>query len=70
MEEDDRPRPRGDAASLLATEDLGPYSQEELADRVRQLQLEIARVEQHRDRAASHRAAADALFGALKGGGG
>ena len=47
MEEDDRPRPKGDAASKLVAEDLGPYSQDELSDRIRLLQLEIARVEQH-----------------------
>lgn len=63
MEEDDRPRPRGDAASKLAAEDLGPYSQDELAARIRQLQDEIARVEKHRLMAAAHRDAADALFG-------
>ena len=68
MDEDDLPRPRGDAASALATEDLAPYSQDELAQRIRLLQLEIARVEQHRDKADRHRAAADALF-ATKGGG-
>ncbi|WP_379548606.1 DUF1192 domain-containing protein [Qipengyuania sp. DSG2-2] len=62
MEEDDRPRPQGDAASKLAVEDLGPYSQGELSERIRLLQLEIARVEQHRARADQHRTAADALF--------
>ncbi|MCV0383279.1 MAG: DUF1192 domain-containing protein [Erythrobacter sp.] len=63
MDEDDRPRPRGDAASKLAAEDLAPYSQEELADRIRLLEEEIARVEKHRLKAAAHRDAADALFG-------
>lgn len=63
MDDDDRPRPRGDAASLLAKEDLSPYSQEELAERVALLEAEIARVKAHRDRAAAHRSAADALFG-------
>ena len=63
MEDDDRPRPIGDAASQLAREDLGPYSQDELAERIRLLQLEIARVESHRNKASAHRAAADALFG-------
>lgn len=63
MEDDDRPRPRGDAASKLATEDLSPYSQDELADRIALLEAEITRVEQHRSRAAAHRSAADALFG-------
>lgn len=63
MEDEDRPRPQGDAASKLAKEDLGPYSQDELAERIRLLQLEIARVEAHRNKADAHRAAADALFG-------
>ena len=61
--DDDRPRPKGDAASLLAKEDLGPYSQSELADRIALLEAEIARVEKHRLTAAAHRDAADALFG-------
>lgn len=67
MEEPDRPRPVGDAATRLAFEDLGPYSQAELGERIALLEAEIARVKAHRDKAATHRAAADALFG--KGGG-
>lgn len=67
MEEPDRPRPVGDAASRLASEDLGPYSQAELDERIALLNAEIARVSSHRTKAAAHRAAADALFG--KGGG-
>jgi uncharacterized small protein (DUF1192 family) len=63
MEEDDRPRPKGDAASKLATEDLGPYSQDELEARIALLEAEIARVEKHRLSAAAHRDAAEALFG-------
>ena len=63
MEDDDRPRPRGDAASKLAAEDLGPYSQDELGERIALLRAEIARVERHRDSAAAHRDAAEALFG-------
>jgi uncharacterized small protein (DUF1192 family) len=63
MDEEDRPRPRGDAASKLAAEDLAPYSQDELEERVRLLQDEIARVEKHRLKAAAHRDEADALFG-------
>lgn len=63
MEDDDRPRPRGDAASKLASEDLGPYSQEELEHRITLLEAEIARVEKHRLSAAAHRDAAEALFG-------
>lgn len=62
MEDDDRPRPRGDAASKLAAEDLSPYSQDELEERIRLLEVEIARVESHRLKAAAHRNAADALF--------
>lgn len=62
MDEDDRPRPRGDAASKLAAEDLSPYSQDELAERVALLEAEIARVEKHRLKAAAHRNAADSLF--------
>ena len=63
MQDEDRPRPQGDAAGKLATEDLGPYSQDELAERIHLLQQEIARVEAHRNKADAHRAAADALFG-------
>ncbi len=63
MDEDDRPRLKGDAASKLATEDLGPYSQDELQERIRLLEAEIVRVEKHRLSAAAHRDAAEALFG-------
>lgn len=63
MDDDASPRPRGDAASLLATEDLGPYSQDELKARIALLESEIVRVEKHRLSAAAHRDAADALFG-------
>ena len=63
MEDDDRPRPRGDAASKLAVEDLAPYSQDELQERIALLEAEIVRVESHRLKAAAHRDAAEALFG-------
>ncbi len=63
MEEPDRPRPIGDAANRLAGEDLGPYSQAELDERIALLNAEIARVTAHRDKAAAHRAAANSLFG-------
>ena len=66
MEDDDRPRAKGDAASKLAGEDLAPYSQDELAERVELLEAEIVRVKAHSDKAAVHRAAADALFGGSK----
>lgn len=49
--------------SKLAAEDLGPYSQDELGERIALLETEIARVEKHRLKAAAHRDAADALFG-------
>jgi uncharacterized small protein (DUF1192 family) len=63
MDEDERPRSKGDAASRLATEPLDTYSQGELIERIEALEAEIARVRAHHDRAASHREAADALFG-------
>ncbi len=62
MDDDDRPRSRNDAASLLAVESLDRYSHDELGDRIDQLETEIARVKAHRDRASAHRTAADALF--------
>ncbi|MCK0129779.1 DUF1192 domain-containing protein [Erythrobacter sp. F6033] len=63
MDDGDLPRPKGDAASKLAAEDLAPYSRHELDERVALLKAEITRVETHRDKASAHRAAADALFG-------
>lgn len=62
MDEDDLPRPRGDAASLLAKESLDTYSQDELSERIELLEAEIERVKAHRHKAATHRHAADALF--------
>lgn len=66
MDEEDRPRARTDAAGQLAGEDLSPYSQDELTERIALLEAEIARVKDHRDKADAHRAAADALFGGSK----
>ena len=63
MDEPDLPRRKGDAASLLAKEDLSPYSQHELDERIALLEAEIGRVAKHRDAASAHRSAADALFG-------
>ena len=63
MDLDDLPRPRGDAASRLAGEDLAPYSVHELDERIGLLEKEIARVRTHRETAGEQRAAADALFG-------
>jgi len=62
MDDDDRPRPRGDAASRLQGELLDSYSRDELAERIALLEAEIVRVRTHRDKAAAHMAAADALF--------
>ena len=62
MDDLDLPRPKGDAASQLAAEDLAPYSQDELTERIGLLEAEIERVKTHRDKASAHRAAADALF--------
>ena len=62
MDADDLPRPRGDAASLLAKESLDTYSQDELMERVVLLEAEIVRVKAQHSKAASHRQAADALF--------
>tara|TARA_B100000678_G_scaffold109706_1_gene91858 strand:+ start:153 stop:359 length:207 start_codon:yes stop_codon:yes gene_type:complete len=62
MEEPEGPRPSSDAASQLAAEDLSHLSQFELDDRIRLLQVEIARVEQHRSRYSQQRSAAEALF--------
>jgi uncharacterized small protein (DUF1192 family) len=62
VDDDNLPRPKGDAASQLAREDLAPYSQDELDERIALLEAEIARVSSHRSKAAAHREAADALF--------
>ena len=62
MDEDDRPRSRGDAASALGRESLDSYSRDELDERIAQLEVEIARVKAHRDKAQAHILAADALF--------
>ena len=62
MDDDDRPRPRGDAASLLGGERLDSYSRDELDARIAQLEAEIVRVRTHRDKAQAHMRAADALF--------
>lgn len=62
MDDEDRPRARGDAASLLARESLDSYSLDELDARVALLRDEIERVAKHRQRSAAHRLAADALF--------
>ena len=65
--EDDLPRTRGPgdelgAASRLAGEPLDHYSQDELMERIRLLEAEIARVRAHHAQAADQRKLADALF--------
>ena len=62
MDDEDRPRARGDAASLLARESLDSYSLDELDARVALLRAEIERVGEHRQKSAAHRLAAEALF--------
>ena len=62
MNDDDRPRIRSDAASMLAGELLDSYSQAELLDRVALLEAEIARVKAVHAKAADHRKFADTLF--------
>lgn len=62
MDLDERPRPKGNMASLLATEVLDPYSHDELNKRIQLLEQEIMRTVAHRDKASAHRVAADALF--------
>lgn len=60
--EDDLPRSRSDAASLLGKEALDSYSQDELLDRIVLLEAEVARVRAHHAKAADHRKLADSLF--------
>ena len=62
MDDDDLPRPRGDAASQLAREPLDTYSQDELMDRVALCEAEIARVKAQHAQAADKRRLADELF--------
>lgn len=62
MDDEDRPRPRGDAASRLSGESLDSYSRDELDARIALLEAEIARVAAHREKSSAHRLAADALF--------
>jgi len=63
MDEDDffSSRPQ-DPLSLLVKQDLGPISQDELAERIATLKREIARVEAHMAAVSDHRSAADQLF--------
>lgn len=62
MDDDERPRPRGDAASLLVRESLDSYSRDELDARINQLEAEIERVKTHKAKVTAHMSAAEALF--------
>ena len=62
MDDEDRPKPRGDAAGQLARESLDSYSLDELDVRIELLEAEIARVAAHRNKASAHKLAAEALF--------
>ncbi|GGD59874.1 DUF1192 domain-containing protein [Croceicoccus mobilis] len=73
MDDDNRPRPAGqpgELAAQLASESLDPLSQDELKMRIHLLELEIQRTRTHMEKAASHRLAAEALFGSGPGPGG
>lgn len=52
----------GDPLTMLVKQDLGPLSQDELAERIEALKGEIARVEAHMTAVDQHRSAADELF--------
>lgn len=51
-----------DPLVLLAKQDLGPLSQDELEARIESLASEIERTRTHMAEAARHRSQADALF--------
>jgi len=51
-----------DPLVALAKQDLDPMSQDELAERIEALKVEITRVEAHMDRVSRHRSAAEELF--------
>jgi uncharacterized small protein (DUF1192 family) len=63
MEIDDTlPRRANDPLTALTSQDLDPFSVDELRERIDILTSEIARVTCKIDGAVSHRAGADALF--------
>ncbi len=63
MEADETIGPgRRDTLTALTREDLDPFSVEELAARIAVLEQEIVRSRARMERAAQHRASADALF--------
>ena len=62
MEQDDSPFRLPDALAAVTKQDLDPLSVTELEARIAALEGEIARTRRHMERAATHRASADALF--------
>ena len=60
--EDLFPSKPDDPLVALGRQDLDPMSIEELTERIELLKAEIARVEQHMQRAQVHRSAAEELF--------
>ena len=60
--EDLFPSKPGNPLVELAKQDLDPMSVAELEERIEALKAEIARVEAHMARAATHRSAAEELF--------
>jgi len=62
MEQDDSPIRIPDSLTMLVRTDLDPLSLAELETRIAVLEQEIDRTRRHIDRAALHRASADALF--------
>jgi uncharacterized small protein (DUF1192 family) len=60
--DDSIPRAASDPLTMLARQDLDPFSLDELNDRIAVLQKEIARTTLSINAAVRHRAGADALF--------
>lgn len=56
------PSKPGDPLVELGRQDLDPLSIDELEERIEALKAEIARVEAHKERASTHRSAAEELF--------
>ena len=56
------PSKPGDPLTELTKQDLGPFSQDELAERIETLKGEIARIEAHMAAVDKHRSAAEELF--------
>lgn len=62
MEQDDSPLRIPDSLTALVQADLEPLSLAELETRIAVLDQEIGSTRRHMERAALHRASADALF--------